>query len=63
MKRQFSAGPRQGKLPPLVGTALHEVKSVGAMVRRAGPPQASTAPSGGSALHKVKSVGAMTWRA
>jgi hypothetical protein len=43
--------------------ALHEVKSVGAMVRRAGPPQASTAPSGGSALHEVKSVGAVIWRA
>ncbi|UUZ68437.1 bb3-type cytochrome oxidase subunit III [Polaromonas sp. P2-4] len=46
------------------GGDVHEVTSVGAIVRSAGPPQASTAPSGGSAAHVVASVGATShaWR-
>ena len=56
-------GPRNrlcraaGAAAPSGGSALHAVKSVGVMVRRAGPPQARTAPSGGSALREAKSVG------
>ncbi|WP_157045756.1 bifunctional folylpolyglutamate synthase/dihydrofolate synthase [Polaromonas sp. JS666] len=55
-------GPPQGSTAPSGGSAVHEVTSVGAKVRRAGPPQASTAPSGGSAAHEVASVGAKTYR-
>ncbi|WP_296906988.1 hypothetical protein [Polaromonas sp.] len=44
---------------PLEGSALREVKSVGAMNEAQGRPKRSSAPLGGSALHEVKSVGAM----
>jgi formyl-CoA transferase len=53
-----SAGPPQAKPAPSGGSALHEVKSVGARMRSAGPPQARPAPSGGSAVREATSVGA-----
>jgi methionyl-tRNA formyltransferase len=52
-------GPPRARPAPPGGSALHEVKSVGAIGRNAGPPQARPAPPGGSALHEVKSVGAL----
>ena len=58
-KRNFFTGPPQAGTAPAEGSALHEVKSVGAKAASAGPPQARPAPSGGSALHEVKSVGAL----
>ena len=57
---QFSAGPPQGKLAPLGGSAAHEVASVGAQFP-AGPPQGKLAPSGGSDRHEVRERGGDIW--
>jgi homoserine O-acetyltransferase len=46
-----------------VGSAAHEVASVGATKFAAGPPQGKLAPSGGSAAHEVASVGAYLYSA
>ncbi|MCJ0764473.1 hybrid sensor histidine kinase/response regulator [Variovorax terrae] len=54
-----AAGPPQGGEAPSGGSALHAVRSVGAL-SAAGPPQGGEAPSGGSVLHAVRSVGALS---
>jgi acetoacetyl-CoA synthetase len=57
-----SAGPPQASAAPSGGSALHEVRSVGAAeMRSAGPPQASTAPSGGSDPHEMGERGGDIW--